>query len=278
MNRIRSMTAADIALGMRLKQEAGWNQTEADWRRCLALEPAGCFVAELDGAPVGTATTCLFGPVAWVAMVLVDTNLRGQGIGKALMKHALEFLDAADIRSVRLDATPLGQPLYEKLGFVAQFQLTRYEGMLPPARPTTDVTTPLPDQLEEVVGLDQAITATDRGKYLKCLFEDVRSSLRVSTRAGRLNGFSTVRVGSRAVQLGVYIAESEAGPELFADTCQCHQGRHVYIDVPDANTDAANLARSLTLTPQRQLTRMCRGPLVQERISQLWASSGPEKG
>ena len=33
------MTKADIPAGMALKARAGWNQSEADWRRLLALEP-----------------------------------------------------------------------------------------------------------------------------------------------------------------------------------------------------------------------------------------------
>src|SRR5215470_13964397 len=103
------MTVDDIPLGMRLKEQAGWNQTEADWRRFLDLEPEGCFVAELDSVPAGTTLTCTFGPVAWIAMVLVDAALRGRGIGKALMVHALDFLDRRGVRTVRLDATPLGQ-------------------------------------------------------------------------------------------------------------------------------------------------------------------------
>ena len=48
------MTSADIPLGMTLSQQAGWNQTRADWRRFLALEPGGCFVGELDGRPKNT--------------------------------------------------------------------------------------------------------------------------------------------------------------------------------------------------------------------------------
>src|SRR5262249_24073287 len=126
--RIRPMSVADIPLGMRLKHQAGWNQTEADWGRFLELEPEGCFVAEWDGAPAGTVTTCIFGPVAWVAMVLVETCLRGRGIGKALMQHALGFLDERGIHSIRLDATRLGRPLYELLGFAAEYSLDRLEG------------------------------------------------------------------------------------------------------------------------------------------------------
>src|SRR5438105_11990396 len=135
MIRIRRMTAADVPLGMRLKEQAGWNQTEADWQRCLDLQPDGCFVAEWNDTPVGTTTTCVFGNVAWIAMVLVDANHRGKGIGKALMNHALEYLDSAGVASIRLDATPLGQPLYEKLGFRVQFPLARFEGVLPPHDP-----------------------------------------------------------------------------------------------------------------------------------------------
>ena len=58
--RLRTMTKADIAAGMRLKEIAGWNQTVADWKRFLEASPEGCFVAEEDGQVRGTATTISF--------------------------------------------------------------------------------------------------------------------------------------------------------------------------------------------------------------------------
>src|ERR1043166_5775791 len=120
---IRPMTDADLPLGMRLSEQAHWNQTDADWRRLLDMQPDGAFVAEWNGKPAGTALTTRFGPVAWISMVLVDEAQRNQGIGTALVKHALEMLDRDRIPAVRLDATTLGQHLYEKLGFVEQFRL-----------------------------------------------------------------------------------------------------------------------------------------------------------
>ena len=45
---LRPMTAADIPAGMRLKDEAGWNQTESDWAMILNASPGGCFVAVMD--------------------------------------------------------------------------------------------------------------------------------------------------------------------------------------------------------------------------------------
>src|ERR1051325_10661312 len=118
---IRTMTPGDIPFAMRLKAQNGWNQLDADWQRQLALEPTGSFVAELGGQPVGTACACVFGDIAWVNFVLVDQVQRGQGIGAALMRHVLAWLDERGVPTIRLDATPLGQPVYAKLGFVGDF-------------------------------------------------------------------------------------------------------------------------------------------------------------
>lgn len=38
MIRIRAMSLADVPLGLRLKEQAGWNQTEADWVRFIEME------------------------------------------------------------------------------------------------------------------------------------------------------------------------------------------------------------------------------------------------
>ncbi len=278
MLHIRPLTLADLPVGMRLKQQAGWNQTEADWQRFLALEPEGCFLAERDGLSVGTTTTCLFGPVAWIAMVLVDAAVRGQGIGRALMQHALAYLDQQGVRSVRLDATPLGQPLYEKLGFSVEYPLARYAGTLLPADPVLDVATAQPEQFDRLLQLDRAVTGTDRRKLLLRLFAERPEALRVVERTGSVLGFVTVRSGTRALQIGPCLATPEAGPLLLADAWHRYAGQSVFVDIPLGNMTAGALAQAQGLTVQRPLIRMCRGLAVTERSTELWASSGPEKG
>ena len=43
---IRRLGSADLAGAVELSRLAGWNQTEADWGRLLALEPDACFCIE----------------------------------------------------------------------------------------------------------------------------------------------------------------------------------------------------------------------------------------
>jgi len=100
------MRTDDVRLGLRLSRQAGWNQIESDWRRFMNMEPDGCFVAELDSRPTGTTTTCIFGATAWIAMVLVDENSRRKGVGTVLLKHALDYLDARRIKTVRPQPKP----------------------------------------------------------------------------------------------------------------------------------------------------------------------------
>ena len=84
MLKLRTMTPMDAPVALALSEQAGWNQGDADWRRFLAMEPEGCFVAETNGEPVGTTVTCVFGGVAWIGMVLVDPRARRRGVATGL--------------------------------------------------------------------------------------------------------------------------------------------------------------------------------------------------
>src|SRR5207245_1664402 len=95
MSGVRLLRPTDVPQAMRLKEAAGWNQTEDDWRRMLDLEPEGCFGIEQEGRLVATTTTICYGSrLAWIGMVLTDPEFRGRGLASRLMRRALEYLDS----------------------------------------------------------------------------------------------------------------------------------------------------------------------------------------
>jgi GNAT superfamily N-acetyltransferase len=278
MIEIRPMVTGDIQLGLRLTRQAGWNQMESDWRRFMSMQPQGCFVAELDGTPVGTTTTCIFGPVAWIAMVLVEVDARRKGVATALLKHALDFLDWQGAKTVRLDATAAGQPVYEKLGFTPEYQLTRYQGVAPRAGEHPPVTEATASVLGQIVAFDHAMTGTYREKMLTRLFEELPQTVLVLHQDGELKGFVALRQGANATQIGPCLATSYAGPALLGNALGRCAGRPVFIDIPRDNGPALRMAEAGGLSIQRHFTRMCRGDRVRDSVEAIWASSGPEKG
>src|ERR1700733_5772639 len=175
---LRAMTKRDIPDAQCLKEIAGWNQTETDWQRFLDAGGAGCFVAELDGQVCGTATTIAFeNRFAWVGMVLVDPAYRSRGIGTRLLDKTIEYLDALHIPCLKLDATPQGRPLYEKLGFLPEYEIERWTLRRSPIQMTelsgadrgSDIS---PSLLEDIFETDREIFGADRSFLLKSVHQE----------------------------------------------------------------------------------------------------------
>jgi GNAT superfamily N-acetyltransferase len=296
MIEIRLMTIDDLRLGLRLSRQAGWNQTESDWLRFMNMEPEGCFVAELNGCPVGTTTTCIFEKVAWIAMVLVDKDSRGQSIGTKLLQHALDYLDLQKVKTVRLDATDLGRPIYEKLGFVPEYELVRFEGTVPTNRnlcgslkakgfgdgdsggksiPKLRLGLP---PFEDLIEFDRQMIRTNREKMLSRLFSEFAQNTHIVTNLNKVDGFVTMRPGANAIQIGPCTASNNSGPALLSDALSRCAGKAVYVDIPTDNVPAVKIAKSCGLKIQRRFIRMFRGERIKDNVESIWASSGPEKG
>jgi ribosomal protein S18 acetylase RimI-like enzyme len=280
--RLRRLTENDLLFADVLRAQAGWNQTLTDWRRFLRMNPGGCFLAEWDGAPAGTATTTLHGrEVAWIGMVLVEASYRQRGIGRALLEHCLTHLQSCGVRCVKLDATPLGKPVYEALGFQTEWTLARWEAT--GAQPETggegikEWSTADGARVEQ---LDAAAFGVSRKQLLTELVGDGRAALVAETAPGRLAGYGLMRAGSNASYLGPIAAESvEAGKRLVgALIARCCTGR-IYWDIPDANREAFGWAEKYGFTQQRTLTRMFRGENVAVGNARMqYALAGPEVG
>src|SRR5262245_18396491 len=112
----RDLRLDDVPGGLRLCRIAGWSELAADWELFLRLSPRGCRAAVRDGNIVGTVTTVNYeNRFAWVGMVLVHPDAPCHGIGTRLLQEAMSILRG--MPSIRLDATPQGRPVYQRLGF-----------------------------------------------------------------------------------------------------------------------------------------------------------------
>jgi predicted N-acetyltransferase YhbS len=277
---IRNLADADVPSALALSRAAGWNQTEQDWRRMIGMQPEGAFLGVWSGVSAGTVLACIHGPVAWIAMMLVDQKLRRRGIGAALMRQALTFLENRGVNCVRLDATPVGQPLYELLGFRAEYVLARHAGVPVPA-PGTEVAlieTARPEDTDAILELDRRVTGADRSKFLLRLLAERADGVRVVRDGAALVGYAVTRPGARAQMIGPCLGDARAGPLLIAEALGRHAGEEVYLDVPVGRTEIEQLLQERGLTVQRYLQRMVRGEAAGERTTEIWASSGPEKG
>ena len=278
---IRLLTEADLPAAMRLKELARWNQTEADWRRLLRLEPRGCFAATAGGRVVATTTTTRFGrELAWVGMVLVEPDYRRRGIATRLLRAALDHLRGAGVPVVKLDATPAGRPVYESLGFEAESLVERWAGE---ARPAGDATVVEMDAAShpELFALDRRAFGADRSALLDSLIaEACVAPLVCVAPGGGLKGYVLARRGTAASYVGPLVATDSAAATALLDAVLGRlAGRPVYVDL---NTQFESGAPALTargLAKQRDLIRMSYGGRSRAGTSAaVFAIAGPEVG
>jgi GNAT superfamily N-acetyltransferase len=270
---------------VRLCAQARWNQTEADWKRLLDWEPDGCFVLEgADGAIYATVTTTVYEErLAWVGMMLVDTACRRRGYARTLLSHALEYLEQTrGVQTVALDATPLGMPLYESLGFVAAYTLTRYEGMAAGEWTDTEVLRLEAVDLSRVAALDRDGLGADRLQLLQSFLqdEDVVCYWLPEEAEGGVHGYVCARPGARTAYIGPLVAaDGEVAERLLGGALLPFSGVPVAIDVPDGNTVGRNLMECYGLQPVRSFTRMARGnALPKVEADYCFAIAGSEIG
>jgi len=287
------MSREDLPFADAVRADAGWNQTLTDWNRFLLHQPEGCFIAEESGQPVGTATTWIHGPhLAWIGMVLVRTDARGHGIGTALLRYSIRFLQERGIRGIRLDATPLGRPVYERLGFKAEWELHRWEhpnwpgssiadkdrstelSRIRPWRPTdTQAESPL-------LVLERLAFGTPRAQLIEALSQSSLRAVVLVEPTDTVAAFGMIRAGSRATYLGPAVAQDPASAEpLLESLLQSPTGTPLFWDIPEPNWPARAWAERHGFRRQRVLTRMYLGtsePVGNPHL-QL-ALSGPETG
>jgi GNAT superfamily N-acetyltransferase len=303
---VRPWTKDDLPFAMELKNFAGWNQVEADWLGYLALEPEGCFLAELNGRPAGTATAIRYGTQAgWIGMVLVHPELRRFGIGTALLKHSIGYLEQLGVECIKLDATPMGKKVYVPLGFVDEYELTRYQGVAAEAEADKQAEADRPDRLEmtdrinaasrtadlaissiteddleELIAFDSGYFGVRRGEVLRMLAaRDPQYGFRIR-RDGRISGYLMAHQGYNAIQLGPWVADSAGEAEMLLQRFLAKaDGSKVFLDVVCPNAEGIRLMSKYGFEVQRGFARMYLGGNKHPgRPEGIYGTSGAEKG
>lgn len=255
---LRRITLADAVACHRLSQAVSWPHRVEDWQMVIGL---GHGVVVTDGeAVVATALWWPYGEdYATLGMIIVEPGRQGGGIGKRLMQG---LFDQVGDRTLMLNATEAGEPLYAKGGFVRYGEVRQYHGEVPAApapvmsegerlRPATA------DDLPILLALDAQATGLPRRPVLEALLS--LGDCVVLEREGVAIGFSILRVFGRGHLIGPVVAPGEAEARiLIAHWLHARGGGFLRIDIP-AQTELDDWLVGHGLKPAGEVVGMVRG-------------------
>lgn len=231
----RRMNKDDIPAAHTLSQAVRWPHRAEDWQFVLRLGTG--FVAEEDGMVIGTGLCWKQGlHHASLGMIIVSPAHQGKGIGRELMQLVLDELGP---RCTLLNATPAGQPLYERLGFTATGTLCQHQGAMATVAPVPladgkQVRLAEPAELAAIIRLANRATGMERDAIVGQLAG--MAEISVLEDGGTLLGFSIMRRSGRGHVIGPVVApDADGARALIAHWSGPYAGSFVRIDINGAS-------------------------------------------
>lgn len=278
---VRQMVATDIPGAMQLVLAENWNQTQVDWQMFLELNSNLCLVATYKTAIIGTVTAINYkNDVAWIGMMLVSKAYRGLGVSKSLLNTIIEKLEGC--KSIKLDATAAGIPVYKKLGFQEELEIDRM------------VTTPFnsiinnrsrdivrvisENDLVELSKLDLKFFGANRIDLFNFLKKKNKAWCLIRNEC--IVGYVFVRPGRNYFQLGPLMAETvDDALNLIEIILENNVGQSIVIDVLHDQFKFKERLASLGFSFQRSFVRMyLKNNSFAGLVNKQFLIAGPELG
>lgn len=269
---LSALTPDSQAMLDALVVQSHWNQTPQDWAIFAQLGSIHVVRDEHGRIIASGAVLPLGDSAAWISLILVTPEFRGQGLGRAVFEHCLKEVQAMK-RTAMLDATPDGERLYSQYSFASLWRLTRWHragvpGIEPGARPHT------PTAPETITALDAQALGFARHALLANLM--ARNDTDVVRHA---QAIAIVRAGRVARHIGPLLASDELAAANLLSNIAGATAEPLFIDVPDDHPLMREHLYAAGFTPQRGFARMALGEAAPQGMTAfIHAIAGPEFG
>lgn len=255
---LRSFTVDDVpAAGPIMDAAYGPSpQRRARLQEYIVLQPDGWVLALADGHAAGMGGFVDYGTLAYIGLIAVHPMFQRRGIARAVMQELLDRLMRRGNPLSVLDASAMGAPLYQQLGFVDIEQTYSFtlDGSLPPLPPANNIRPLHSDEFAALVDFDTAIFGACRADALQTLVSDTRHPVLVCEGSnGEIAGYLILQSHG----IGPWLAHTDVAAErlLSAALTYSFEGPPRII-VPEANSTGIDLVRRYGFKQQRTLRHM----------------------
>ena len=282
---LRLFKETDIEFAYETTKTEGWNYKKEDTQRMFSYNPSGCFIAEVNGKQVGHVFSVNYGNLGWIGLLIVRAEYRRKGVGTALMKEAINNLLTSGVETIRLEAVSAIATIYRKLGFVDEYDSLRFSGITRKIASTSSSNVRLAkkETIKEIAEFDAEYFGANRIKVLSSLYHDHPKLCFISYSGPKLVGYIMCRKAEKGYRVGPWVCNhenSQAARELLTKCMEtAEEDAKLYVGVPAVNKKAVEILQDFGFDQYSKSIRMRIGKkLKNERVSEVFAIGGPEKG
>lgn len=256
--KIRRMTEDEVInIAVKWAAAEGWNPGLNDGHCFYNTDPNGFFIGLLDGVPIACISAVAYdNNFGFLGFYIVKPEYRGQGYGLKIWNTATDFLRN---HNAGLDGVVEQQHNYQKAGFRLAYNNIRYEGKSFRTKDSFPGIVKLSDvSFTELHDYDSHLFPVPRSAFLKCWLKMPESHSLAAVSEGKISGFTIIRKCLNGYKIGPLFADSrELAEKLFLTVNSLiTEGSSIYLDTPDTNKDAVNLALKYGMQKVFETARM----------------------
>jgi len=279
--KIRIMVESDLDFALGLADREGWDYDLADLRRLRRIFPEGCFLAEYGGVKAGWVVVSTYGNLAWIGSLVVRDNLRGKGIGAALVDHAVRYARELGVKTVGLYSYRDSVGFYEKMGFKRDSVFNHVEGVGREALAPTAMQRPR--DVGDVVVFDRRYFQGNRKLLLETLLQEFPSLLLEFQDETGVTGYIAAKnFADGTAEIGPWVCgatRTRVAAQLFASELSQLRSRRISLTIPSQNVEAHRITRKCGFRTKQSVTRMFLDNAEDlPRVDEIYAAAGLDVG
>ena len=265
MFNIKPMRSKDFSFATELANTMDWNMAIEDFQFMTQLEPGGCFVAFEDSKPLGIATCISFGKVGWFGNLIVRKEYRKKGVGRLLVKHAIDYLQHKGVETIGLYAYPKLLNFYGRLGFKAEKDFVVLHAQNLNFSPKEKLSKIGKKHFKAVAKFDGECFGGFRTKLLESIILERGNLGFYSSTGTEIEGYVAATVYETMAWVGPLICQEgnvDVAVKLLNAAFAKLTGRSVYIALPKKESGLIKTLSNVGFMEDFSVVRMFFGPFV----------------
>ncbi len=275
---LKTLSAKDFPFAVRLTDTMNWNLVEEDFEFMTKLEPNGCFVL-LDGSKrIGVATTISYDQMGWIGNVIVSETHRGRGAGTVLVKHSINYLLDAGVKTIGLYSYLERAPFYGRLGFKAfsEFVTLKGHGLSTNCKVHEEISN---QDIPEAIGLDGVCFGAARKKLLEPILLDSSNLSYKYEEKGELLGFIVAKIYGDTAEIGPLVCKkgrNDIAMNLIKCTLNALPDTKVSVCIPKRESEMYDTLSNSGFVEDFSTVRMLFGVQIDQDC--IYAAESLERG
>lgn len=274
---IRKMKMPEIEVAAYLAYVEGWNPGIADGWAFYQADPAGFFIAEIDGVAAGCISAVKYSEkFGFIGLYVVEPLYRGTTAGTQLALAALDYLKGCNIG---IDGVIERVSNYEKLGFSQAYRNARFEGIGNNYKISPKLIDALEIDRNLLYEYDKLCFPAERKMFLDAWLEmpNVHSFAFMDNNV--LRGWGAIRKCRKGYKIGPLFADNFlAADEIYKGLATFACDDILFLDIPVINENAEKLTGKYEMKKVFETARMYSKKSPKIEINQIFGVTTFELG